>query len=84
MLTLCQQIHSLRVKGEVEYVFSPRDIDQFCDIYRTNVPVGELTGKSRSWKLEDVIDNVILIKFSDPSEREQVRIRVNETFGVNI
>ena len=79
MLTLCQQIHSLRVKGEVEYVFSPRDIDQFCDIYRTQV--GEAPNK---WKLEDVIDNVILIKFSDPSEREQVRIRVNETFGVNI
>lgn len=79
MLTLCQQIHSLRVKGEVEYVFSPRDIDQFCNIYRTQV--GEAPNK---WKLEDVIDNVILIKFSDPSEREQVRIRVNETFGVNI
>ena len=74
MLTLCQQIHSLRVKGEVEYVFSPRDIDQFCDIFRTQ----------KQWKLEDVINNVILIKFSDPSEREQVRIRVNETFGVNI
>lgn len=82
MLTLCQQIHSLRVKGEVEYVFSPRDIDQFCDIYRTQL-VFEYQDSTR-WKLEDVIDNVILIKFSDPSEREQVRIRVNETFGVNI
>jgi len=83
MLTLCQQIHSLRVKGEVEYVFSPRDIDQFCDIYRTYMPLSTQP-TSTDWKLEDVLNNVILIKFSDPSEREQVRIRINETFGVNI
>ena len=82
MLTLCQQIHSLRVKGEVEYVFSPRDIDQFCDIYRTYI--SDSDELDSGWKLEDVINNVILIKFSDPSEREQVRIRVNDTFGVNI
>ena len=75
LLTLCQQIVGLKNKGQIDYIFSPRDIDQFCDVYRTYIS---------TWKLEDVLNNVILIKYNDSQEREQVRIRINETFGVNI
>ena len=78
MLTLCQQIVGLRNKGQVDYVFSPRDIDQFCDVYRTYLI------KSKKWDFKDVLNNVILIKYNDSQEREQVRIRINETFGVDI
>ena len=83
LLTLCQQIVGLRNKGQVDYVFSPRDIDQFCDVYRTYMDINKLN-PTKAWKLEDVLNNVILIKYNDSQEREQVRIRINETFGVNI
>ena len=34
--------------------------------------------------LENTILEVILIKYSDAAERELVRIRANDTFGVNL
>ena len=83
LLTLCQQIVGLKNKGQIDYIFSPRDIDQFCDVYRTYIDINKLN-PTKAWKLEDVLNNVILIKYNDSQEREQVRIRINETFGVNI
>ena len=72
-MSLCQQINGLKAKLQVDYVFSPRDIDQFCDVVRTYP----------DWSINDVLENVVLIKYNDPQEREQVRIRIEETFGVN-
>ena len=74
ILTVCQQINGLKAKGLVDYVFSPRDIEQFCDVIRTYP----------DWNISNVLENVVLIKYNDPQEREQVKIRINETFGVSL
>ena len=76
LLTFVQDIHSLKMKGNVEYSLSIRDIAQFCEYYR------DMQGYENV--LEDAILEVILIKYSDAAERELVRIRANDTFGVNL
>ena len=73
LLTLVDEVHSLRMKHEVEYVLSPRDIDQFCSVFR-----------SLQGDLEDTLESCFLIKFNDSTEREQVKLRMNEIFGVDI
>ena len=76
LLTFVQDIHSLKMKGDLEYSLSIRDIAQFCEYYR-DMGVTENA-------LENTILEVILIKYSDATERELVRIRANDTFGVNL
>ena len=76
LLTFVQDVHSLKMKGDVEYALSIRDIAQFCEYYRDM--------KTDDKVLENAIMEVILIKYSDPAERELVRIRANDTFGVNL
>ena len=61
------------MKNEVEYVLSPRDIDQFCSVFR-----------SLQGDLKDTLESCFLIKFNDSTEREQVKLRMNEIFGVDI
>ena len=73
LLQLVQDVYALRVKGEVEYALSIRDIVQF---------VKYMSPSNDS--LEQTIRHVILIKYSDITERELVRIRCNDTFGVNV
>ena len=80
LLTLCANTHDLRVKNDVEYVLSPRDVDQFINIYRDN----SSDGKTNSANLEECIRQTILIKYSDSQERELIKIRCQETFGVTI
>ena len=67
------------MKGDVEYSLSIRDAAQFCDYFR------DLMDQK---SVEDVIHasvlEVILVKFSDPAERELVRIRANDTFGIKL
>jgi len=79
LLTLIQDIYSLKMKGDVEYSLSIRDAAQFCDYFR------DLMDQK---SVEDVIHasvlEVILVKFSDPAEREMVRIRANDTFGIKL
>ena len=72
LLQLVQDVYALRVKGEVEYALSIRDIVQFVKYIQSND------------SLEQTIRHVILIKYSDITERELVRIRCNDTFGVNV
>jgi MoxR-like ATPase len=76
LLTFVQDIHSLKMKGNVEYSLSIRDIAQFCEYYRDMQEYENV--------LENAILEVILIKYSDAAERELVRIRANDTFGVNL
>ena len=80
LLTLCANTHDLRVKNDVDYVLSPRDVDQFINIYKDN----NSSGKSRSANLEECIRQTILIKYSDSQERELIKVRCQETFGVGI
>jgi MoxR-like ATPase len=79
LLTLIQDIHALKMKGDVEYSLSIRDTAQFCEYFRDM-----LSRKSVQDVIYDTILEVILVKFSDPAEREMVRIRANDTFGITL
>ena len=79
LLTFIQDIHALKMKGSVEYSLSIRDIAQFCEYFR------DMLGTQSAQKMiENTLLEVILVKFSDPAEREMVRIRANDTFGVKL
>ena len=79
LLTLIQDIHALKMKGDVEYSLSIRDTAQFCEYFRDM-----LSRKNVQDVIYDTILEVILVKFSDPAEREMVRIRANDTFGITL
>ncbi len=76
LLTFVEDIHALRMKGNVEYALSIRDIAQFCEYFR------DMDGNDKA--LENTVSEVVLVKYSDPAERELVKIRANDTFGINI
>lgn len=78
LLTLVQDVYALRVKGDVDYALSVRDVAQFCDQFRYNIE-DEVESP-----LETTLKEVIMIKFSDASERELVKVRINDTFGVSL
>ena len=77
-LTLVQDIYALRMKNEVDYAISIRDMVQFVKYLTTP----SFSNEMRS--IEQALKRVILIKYSDASERELVKIRCNDTFGVNL
>jgi len=79
LLTFIQDIHALKMKGDVEYSLSIRDIAQFCEYFRD-----VLGSKDTQGVIQDTLLEVILVKFSDPAERELVRIRANDTFGAKL
>ncbi len=80
LLQLVQDIHALRVKGDLEYALSIRDVAQFCEYLRQISKENPLPAKP----IETVISEVILVKYSDPTERELVKVRANDTFGVRL
>ena len=85
LLKFVQDVYAMRVKGEVEYALSIRDISQFLNHYRTNLDIN--VGEQKAYStdiLRDTLREVFLIKYSDPSEREFIRVRASDTFGVNI
>ena len=72
LLTVASTTHDLAAKNHITYVLSPRDIEQFIEVYNDTHDVIQC------------INQVILIKYPDPTEKEQIRIRCRETFGVEI
>lgn len=78
LLTLVQDVYALRVKGDVEYSLSVRDVAQFCEQFRSNVE------DDVEAPLDTTLKEVIMIKFSDASERELIKVRINDTFGVSL
>ena len=79
-MQLVQDIHALRMKGDLEYALSIRDVAQFCEYLRQISKENPLPAKP----IETVISEVILVKYSDPTERELVKVRANDTFGVRL
>ena len=72
LLTVASTTNDLATKNHITYVLSPRDIEQFIEVYHDT---------------NDVIlciNQTILIKYPDPTEKEQIRIRCRETFGVDL
>ena len=78
LLTFIEDVHALRVKGEVDYSLSIRDIVQFCTYFRDCVEEGN------KWSLQTALEEVILIKYGEPADRELIRIRIKDTFGVQL
>jgi MoxR-like ATPase len=77
LLTLAQDIYALKLKGDVEYALSIRDIVQFTHHFR------EIQDEIVK-PLETTLSEVIMIKFSEPSERELIRLRIEDTFDVKL
>ena len=77
LLTLAQDIYALKLKGDVEYALSIRDLVQFTHHYR------DIQDKIKK-PLETVLNEVVMIKFSEPSERELIRLRIEDTFDVKL
>jgi MoxR-like ATPase len=84
LLTMAQDTHSLRMKGDVEYVLSPRDIQQFIQRYKelaAKVPTATVGGRDEK-AVVTCIKQCIIFKFRENTERELMRVRCQETFGV--
>ena len=72
LLTIASTTNDLAAKNHIIYVLSPRDIEQFIEVYNDTHDTIQC------------INQTILIKYPDPTEKEQIRIRWRETFGVDI
>ena len=72
LLTVASTTNDLATKNHITYVLSPRDIEQFIEVYNDTHDTIQC------------INQTILIKYPDPTEKEQLRIRCQETFGVDL
>jgi MoxR-like ATPase len=77
LLTLAQDIYALKLKGDVEYALSIRDLVQFTHHFREIM-------RNNKKPLETALNEVIMIKFSEPAERELIRLRIEDTFDVKL
>ena len=80
LIQLVQDTHSSRVKGDVEYVLSPRDVVQFTDVYR----MWNKKGLDPSKVLKRSVHTCLLVKYGDSTEREFIKTSAQDTFGVNL
>lgn len=80
ILQLATDTLGMRQKGEISYVLSTRDIDMFTNTYRAWKEMG-LKGDELMTK---TLRTSVLIKFGDAEDRDAVRIRAEETFGVRM
>ena len=78
-------------QDDIEYELSPRDLDQFIEMYKDNetkyitTPIGSDSGSEWRENIVSCIQTCILVKYcGDPTEYEAMRIRCEETFGVDI
>jgi len=82
LLQLAQESNALRIKGDVDYVLSPRDIDQLCSYYRS---LSKGTMMSDATKiLKYALKQVVLVKYAEIEERELMKSRITEIFGVEL
>jgi len=83
LLTLAQDTYGLRVKGDIEYVLSTRDLIQFVDVYRDLLEdYDDDDPNIISNVLLETVKETIMIKYTDPNEHELIKARVQETFGI--
>lgn len=83
LLRLAQESHALRIKGDVDYVLSPRDIDQFCEYFRVTKDMYESEFGDNEI-LRYSLKQVILVKYGELEERELIKSRINEIFGITL
>jgi len=80
LLQLAMDTLGMKQKGEIQYVLSTRDIDLFVKAYNC-FKTKTITGDKLLLK---AIRTSILIKFGESDDREVVRARAEETFGVTV
>ncbi len=80
LLSLAVDTLSMKKDEKVDYVISVRDIALFVKCYRAFLKVDTLKDKV----LEHTIRTALLIKYADATEREVIRARAQDTFGVNV
>jgi MoxR-like ATPase len=80
LLALAVDTLSMKKDDKVDYVVSVRDIALFTKCYRAFLKNDTLKDEV----LKHAITSAILIKYSDATEREVVRARAQDTFGVNV
>ena len=80
LITFIKDIHALRMKGDVEYSLSIRDVNQFFNQFFKN----SLKNPNAKDLLEQTFAQVVLFKFEDPAERELIKVRIQDTFGVKL
>ena len=73
-------VTALRMKGDIEYSLSIRDIHQFFNQLFKNT----LKNPNSKDVLEQTFNQVILFKFEDPSEREIIKVRIHDSFGIQL
>lgn len=80
LLSLAVDTLSMKKDDKVDYVISVRDIALFTKCYRAFLKNESLKGNA----LGNAIESAILIKYADAEEREVIRARAQDTFGVNV
>lgn len=80
LLSLAVDTLSMKKESKIDYVISVRDISLFTKLYRSFLTMG----LSPDECLINAIECGILIKYADAEEREVVRSRAQDTFGVNV
>jgi hypothetical protein len=80
LLSLAVDTLSMKKDDKVDYVISVRDIALFTKCYRAYLKNESLKENA----LGHAIESALLIKYADAEEREVVRARAQDTFGVNV
>ena len=76
LLQLAQDSFNLKVKGEVDYVLTTRDLADFNRIYR----VFKEAGKTREQCLAKALSYTVYIKYGDKGEKELMSKSAQDTF----
>lgn len=80
LLSLAVDTLSMKKESKIDYVVSVRDISLFTKLYRSFLKMNMAPDEC----LVNAIECGILIKYADAEEREVVRSRAQDTFGVNV
>ena len=80
LLSLAVDTLSMKKESKIDYVISVRDIALFTKLYRSFLTMN----LSPEECLINAIECGLLIKYADAEEREVVRSRAQDTFGVNV
>ena len=77
ILQLAQDSFSYRVKGDVEYVLTTRDLNQFTELFRI---WSKQKALSATKVLQKALEGAIFVKYSDRTERELMEKSAHDTF----
>ena len=76
ILQLAQDSFNYKVRGDVEYVLTIRDLNQFTELYRIWMKLGI----SSKRVLSKALEGAIYVKYSDRAERELMIKSAHDTF----